>query len=410
MTLEPAGWQRQRLRFSYDEVDRRLGTPQTDLPLLSVSIHHGVRLRDETTDREARADEFGNYKLVQPNDLVINRMRAFEGGLGISSYAGIVSADYAVLRARPTLEPRFLHHLFRSTWFVGEMTARLRGIGSAEQGNVRTPRINVEDLGNIEVALPSLAGQQAIADYLDAETARIDGLVARRRAILERVSERRRSATDRVLADQGLGRWPVVRLKYLIRGLIDTLHATAPDEDDGPGVIVGTACIKGGSLDLAAARRCSAQTLDLWTARAVPRPGDVLFTREAPAGEAALVPSGVALAPGQRVVLVQTNPDRMLPELIVHSIYSTRASEFFQLLGRETTVLHLNMSDIGSIPVVLPPRDEQVTVARRITDELSRLDAIAAAMTQQIRLLLERRQALITATVTGVLQIPRVAG
>lgn len=187
-------WTEQRLRFSYDEIDRRLGAPRTDLPLLSVSIHHGVRLRDETTDREARADEFSNYKLVEPNDLVINRMRAFEGGVGVSAYAGIVSSDYAVLRARPNLEPRYLHHLFRSTWFVGEMTARLRGIGSAEQGNVRTPRINVEDLGNIVVPMPALPGQRFIADYLDAEIARIDATVRARRRQLELMEEASRSA------------------------------------------------------------------------------------------------------------------------------------------------------------------------------------------------------------------------
>jgi type I restriction enzyme S subunit len=124
------------------------------------------------TDRESRADEFTAYKRVARRDVVINRMRAFEGGAGVSSVDGMVSADYAVLRTGRQLDPRFFHHLIRSEWFVGEMTARLRGIGSAELGNVRTPRINVEDLGDIVVTLPPIGEQRAIADYLDSETAR----------------------------------------------------------------------------------------------------------------------------------------------------------------------------------------------------------------------------------------------
>ncbi len=205
--------------------------------------------------------------------------------------------------------------------------------------------------------------QRAVADYLDAEAARIDVLVELRRRILELLAERRRLATDRTFADSSGGRaWPVVKLKHVVVGFVDTLHATAPGEDDGPGYIVGTSCIKGGSLNLAVARRCSTATLREWTKRAVPRPGDVLLTREAPAGEAALVPAGIRLAPGQRVVLVQTDRRRMLPELVLHSIYSARAGRFFDLLGRETTVAHLNMGDIGELPVVLPPLEVQPAI------------------------------------------------
>jgi type I restriction enzyme S subunit len=369
-----------------------------DLPLLTVASEYGVRLRDLAEGR-APSEDLGRYRVVRAGDLVVNRLWARFGAYGVAEMDGLISPAYWVMRPDPSVHPRFLHSLLRSAPYRAEIWRRSKDM---PPNGFDLPW---DQFRTIAIPVPPIAEQQAIADHLDSETARIDGLVARRRAVLERVAERRRSATDRVFAEQGQGRWPVVRLKYLVRGLIDTLHATAPDDEDGPGFIVGTACIKGGSLDLLAARRCTTDTLMRWTSRAVPRAGDVLLTREAPAGEAAVVPPGVALAPGQRVVLIQANSDLMRSDLIVYSIYSSRAIQFFRLLGRETTVLHLNMADVGSIPIVLPPRDLQEQVASEIRNELARLDAASTAMTRQIELLVERRQALITATVVGQLDV-----
>ena len=61
-------------------------------------------------------------------------MSAYQGAVGRSSEVGIVSPDYLVLRPSSQVESRYLHHLLRSQWFVGQMTSRLRGIGSSDNG------------------------------------------------------------------------------------------------------------------------------------------------------------------------------------------------------------------------------------------------------------------------------------
>lgn len=187
MTGTTSGWRRVRAKYLYRIIDERRGADE--LPLLSVSIHKGVVRRDTVTDDEARADDLSSYKRCATDDIVLNRMRAFQGAIGIAPQAGIVSPDYLVLRIVKG-EPRFFHHLFRSAWFVGEMTSRLRGIGGSDQGNVRTPRINAEELGEIRISLPSLPEQHAIADHLDAETARIDALIEKKRRIVAVLHQR----------------------------------------------------------------------------------------------------------------------------------------------------------------------------------------------------------------------------
>ena len=165
-------WNVLRAKYLYHVVDERAGALRP--PLLAVSIHHGVVPRSSLTEDEHRAEDLSAYKRCNEGDIVLNRMRAFQGAIGIAPSAGLVSPDYLVLRPRVVADAGFLHHLFRSWWFVSEMALRLRGIGSVEQGNVRTPRINAEDLGDIPVALPERREQRAIAVFLDRETARID--------------------------------------------------------------------------------------------------------------------------------------------------------------------------------------------------------------------------------------------
>lgn len=153
-----------RLKSLYDVIDERAGA--RELQLLSVSIHLGVVPRSTITDDVARADDLSTYKVSEPGDIVLNRMRAFQGAIGINRTLGIVSPDYLVLRPHPNVRADWLHFVFRSDWFVGEMIARLRGIGSVELGSVRTPRINASDLGEIRLKLPEVSDQKRTVDRL----------------------------------------------------------------------------------------------------------------------------------------------------------------------------------------------------------------------------------------------------
>lgn len=158
------------LRFVLREVDERVGTADSELPLLSVSISSGVGRRSTDSKGQVASDDLSNYKICRSGDIVLNRMRAFQGALGVADEDGVVSSDYAVLRPQNGL-PRYFHHTMRAPWFVGEMTRKLRGIGDPTSANVRTPRINVSDLGLIEVPLPGKQEQHGVVAALDREFA-----------------------------------------------------------------------------------------------------------------------------------------------------------------------------------------------------------------------------------------------
>lgn len=150
------------LKHLVRESDARLGDREDPL-VLSVSIHKGVVPRSEVSEKASRADAFTGYKVCCPGDIAINRMRAFQGGLGVVRNNGVVSPDYTVLKVGWSVSADYLHFVMRSSWFVSEMTMRVRGIGSADQTQVRTPRINFADLGLIEIPVPSAERQAAFA-------------------------------------------------------------------------------------------------------------------------------------------------------------------------------------------------------------------------------------------------------
>lgn len=161
-TTGPAG-----LRRELREVDSRVGPSASPSDLLSVSISNGVIRWIDRTDDLPKAEDLSKYKKVDAGDLILNRMRAFQGAIGVSKWNGITSPDYAVLRTSPDLDPKFAEHLIRSDRFVQEIKARLRGIGTEDSGQIRTPRISVRDLIRIPVYIPKLSEQQANLDEWD---------------------------------------------------------------------------------------------------------------------------------------------------------------------------------------------------------------------------------------------------
>lgn len=167
-----------RLRFLVREIDHRVG--QQSLPLLSVTLDRGVIRRDQLTNERPRSADVAAYKVVHAQDIVVNRMRAFQGAVGVAPENGIVSPDYLVLRTTARAIPQLVAHGLASHAGASAMAARVRGIGGVENGAVRTPRINAADLLDLRMVVPEVPVQYDIVGRIEAA---IEGFaIMRRRA------------------------------------------------------------------------------------------------------------------------------------------------------------------------------------------------------------------------------------
>lgn len=175
---------RRRLRWLYRPSNQ---ANHPDEEVLSVYREHGVIPKASRTDNFNKTPEnVDRYLLVRPDDLVVNKMKAWQGSLGISSHRGIVSGDYEVLR--PTtldLDPEYAHFRLRSPELVLEYRLRSRGVRPSQW------RLYWQELGDIEVVVPSLADQQIAASRIKAETAQIDNLIAKAEEHIALAKERR---------------------------------------------------------------------------------------------------------------------------------------------------------------------------------------------------------------------------
>jgi type I restriction enzyme S subunit len=392
-----------RARFLIREIDERCGS--RDFQLMSVSMTRGVVPRRELTGDEPRADDLSNYKVCRVGDIVVNRMSAYQGALGISQEDGIVSPDYIVFRPSSNVVPRWLHHVMRSSWFVSEMAARIRGIGSIGTGNVRTPRVSAEEIGEIRLPVPSREHQQAIADYLDNETTRIDALIAKKQRMIELIEMRRKVVV--VVHVSGNDSDKGVRLRHvsrLVRGSGFPHEYQGLDEGDLPFFKVGDLSRPGNDPYLVSCGNwVSAATANSLRATVVP-PGAVMFPK-----------IGAALAGGVR--RIATVPS--LCDNNVLAVVPTAVEERYLRFWLSTVDL-VEIANPGPVPSLDDDalRDLLLPVADRKRQEeiANSLDGATASMANavtriqgQLGLLREQRQALITAAVTGELEVPGVA-
>jgi type I restriction enzyme S subunit len=335
--------------------------------------------------------------------------------VGLSAIMGVemaTSQDFANWICSARLRPKFLLYALRS--MDGEFR-RLR-MGSTHN------TIYMPDIQALRFALPPTADQASIVSVLDLETAKIDALVDEQRRLIELLKEKRQAVIshavtkglnpDAPMKPSGIewlgdvpAHWVQSRIKHNLWSLIDTEHKTAPFFDDGQFLVVRTTNIKDGKLLLDGAKYTDVKGFRDWSRRGTPQPGDIMFTREAPAGEACLVPEDVKLCMGQRTVLMQVKREVLDPGFALWSLYGGLASEFISCVSQGATVTHFNMSDIRNIPIMLPPVSEQREIATLLSSELCKLDILTAEAQRAIDLLQERRTALISAAVTGQIDV-----
>ena len=398
------------IKHAYRVIDQRAETVAEDLPLLSVSILRGVVPRRSMTDKESRAEDLSRYKVCDTGDVIINRMSAFQGAIGIARQRGIVSPEYLVLRATRGTEPRFLSYLIRSGWFVSEMIQRLRGIGSPEQGSVRTPRINPEDLGGIKVALPAEGEQNAIADFLDRGTARIDFLITAKRQMVELLAEARTSRLERIIEEFGLQSTVQIghtSIEIQTGPFGSQLHAD--EYVDGGWPVVNPQNLTDSGI-VAIPRSTVATTTRDRLSRHALRQGDVVMARRGELGRCAVVGSvEEGWLCGTGCLRLRVRAQDVAPAYLQLALSSQRARYELKRFSVGSTIDNLNSLIVGRLAIPLPPPHVQQTVVDDATKLNRSYRRAVASLELQFALLAERRQALITAAVAGELQIPVVA-
>ncbi|MCB9539430.1 MAG: restriction endonuclease subunit S [Myxococcales bacterium] len=329
----------------------------------------------------------------------------------------LLNQRLCLLRANPRLEQRFLLYVLPTPLkLINDLTyfTTVKHLSSGQVLKIRVP-------------LPPLPTQRAIAAFLDRKTAALDELVQAKEALRALLAEKRtalihRAVTrglnpDAPLKDSGiawLGRipahWSVRRVKYVCQ--LETGHTPSRAEPDYwvdhectiPWVSLNdTKTLKDADFISETTYRISPRGMANSSAHLVPA-GTVVFTRDATIGLAAITTRPMALS--QHIIGWVCGPEMLNHYLL--RVMDTMSPELERLtLG--ATIRTIGMSAIRELATPVPPRGEQVAIAEWLDGQLQPVDEARDLLRQQIELLKEYRQALITAAVTGQLDVPAEA-
>lgn len=388
-------WQKISLKRIYR---RREETNRSDLPLLSVYRDFGVVERAGRDDNNNKPGEDLNaYRVVYPGDLVLNKMKTWQGSLGVSSYHGIVSPAYFVCRQIGAGNPRFFHHLLRSRHMIEKYAAYSKGIRPSQWD------LPWDDFASFEVSLPSSNDQLVIADYLDRETARIDSLITKKQQLLILLHEYFKAQLAIYISDIEGESAHLSHIARVFSGTGFPLHEQGLETEEIPFFKVGDLALSVDGVFLDRAQNSVSPS----TARA-------LGCRLAPPGSVLFPKVGAALLGNQRRIVLNSSAfDNNL--MAVHSdVLDSRYLRFaltqfdFKELVNPGPVPSINENVVGSLSIKIPTKDKQIALVDELDNEMQKLRLITDRLVASIALASNRREALITAAVTGDLTIPKV--
>ena len=373
-----------------------------DLPPLSVFLGAGVVPRDSREDNHNQlGEDLGKYLVVRPGDLVFNKLRTWQGGLGASEHEGIVSPAYFVCRPTPDYDSRFLQYLLLSDAYLQELT-RVSKWQPPSQFD-----IGWEQLRAVPIVSPDVPAQRAIADYLDTETARIDALITKKQRMIELLDERLHVERRRSFADSR--GW---RLKHLLRAPMayGILVPEFVDPDSGVRMLRITNLDSSGGVVMSEVVWVPQALSDEYR-RTLVASGDLVVSVVGSMGRAAVISNEVEGSNLNRALArVQLRSD-LDPWIMWHWTQTIDFLDQARLAtGGGTAQPTLNLGDLAEFIVGLPADPTQWSeIAANLSEAYEAHLLLTSRLRRQIELLREHRQALITAAVTGEFEVPGVA-
>lgn len=291
---------------------------------------------------------------------------------------------------------------------------------NAEENIYGAKLLNQERIGNASFVLPTPKEQRTIAAFLDYETARIDRLIAQQQRLIELLKEKRQAVISHAVTkglnpnvpmrDSGiewLGQvpkhWDVSRLKFE-SDVIDCRNKTPEYFDNGEYFVVRTTNVKNQQLNFNNALYTDKNNFEIWTQRGIPVAGSILFTREAPTGEVCIVPENVKLCMGQRMMNFICSRENYTNYLFDY-LMSACLERYINSVSHGSTVSHLRVEQVENIPVLVPPEEELVAIHEHIRILKKQYDILEEKVLKAIELMQERRTALISAAVTGKIDL-----
>jgi type I restriction enzyme S subunit len=397
--------------------ERKVKSSPVDVHL-TPSQTHGVLPQSEYMERTGNkvvlnltgADAMRH---VEPNDF-ISHLRSFQGGFEFSAFPGKVSAAYTVLEPLPLAAPEYFRWVFKSSRYVQALQTTTDQLRDGQS-------IRFAQVALLPLPVPDLASQIAIAAFLDRETAEIDEFIADQEELIGLLAERRAATISHAVAkgldptaykkDSGIEWLGSVPEAWRLMPF-----ARAVKFREGPGIgaidfrdegvpLIRIAGVRGRYATLDGCNFLDGTAVEDRWRRFQVKLGDLLVSASASMGTVSEVgPEVVGAVPYTGIIQMNPGPglERDFLRLFLQSdCYVTQIDR----LKTGSTIQHYGPEHLRQMFILVPPIDTQEIIVQEVHRRLSELDSTIADARRAIALSRERRAALISAAVTGKIDV-----
>lgn len=389
----PSHWGLRRTKYVWKETDSRseFGSEQ----LLSVSQYDGVR----EAQSDSRSESLKGYKIVKQDELVINIMLAWLGGLGVSKHEGIVSPAYCVYKLQDAQNPRFLHYLYRTPMYLAEFARHSTGIVPSRW------RMYTDDFGEVLTLLPPIEEQDAMVAYLDTATAKIDEAIAQQQKMIDLLNERKQIIINNAVTkglnpdvpmkDSGVDwigeipeHWELMQYRHLFYNLDKLRQPISADQRsrNNPQYDYYGAS---GVIDKIDYYNVEDKVL------LIGEDGANLLLRNLPL---------IYKAEGKFWVNNHAHILKPIRDDYDFMAYVMEAADY-TLFITGSAQPKLSQSNLNAVKLPIPPLEEQKSIVEHLAQRTEKLDTAISNATKQISLLQERKQIIINDVVTGKVKV-----
>lgn len=412
----PNNWDVTRFRHVFRESKEVNGSSPVG-EMLSVSGYKGVVPKVyESESLKRDDDQLETYRVVRKGQLAVNTMWLNYAGLGISEFEGHMSPAYRAYWVSNKVHGRYMHHLLRSQLYVNAYTACLTGV------RPNSLQMSRDNLMSFPILLPPFEEQQAIADSLDRELERIDGLIKKQQEMVALLEEKQRDLIEQhvsglnsagaiVLTNDKI--WPRIAAGF---ELVPLKHALAMPITDGPhetpefldeGIeFISAEAVSSGEINFENRRGYISELANReYSKKYSPRLHDIY-----------MIKSGATT--GRSAILREERPFNIWSPLAVlrsmagvnpfylhYAVQSTSFQKSISLAWSFGTQQNIGMGALGQLKIPLPALEIQNAITSSLDRSLGDLKNTIAKARDLNLVLAERRSALISEAVTGKIDL-----
>jgi type I restriction enzyme S subunit len=420
----PANWEVWKLTHAFSVIGSGT-TPRTD----NAAYYEDGQIHWLNTGDLNDGELFDCEKRITALAIAENSaLKMYDAGSVVIAMYGATIGKLSILRFSTTVNQAccvFAHGTSVSTDFLFYWLLGLRNqiISLATGGG--QPNVSQDIQRGLRVACPSIQEQGNIAAFLDRETAKIDALVEEQQQLIALLKEKRQAVISHAVTKglnpnapmKGSGvdwlgeipaHWELKQIGYLCDYISYGFTNPMPTADEGPFMLTAND-IDFGAIKYDTARRTTEDAFNtLLTDKSRPQKGDLLLTKDGTLGRVA-VHDGQRACINQSVALVRPDTSVVISEFLCSALMGGVYQDRMIYEAGGTTIRHIYISRLAKMPLALPPLFEQSKIHEALSERLQRQDALISEAESAIALLQERRSALISAAVTGKIDVRGLA-